>query len=139
MIVERRHPQNDVSTAGVRATCGPDEHAQRSAERPPVSDEAFRRAAALFRTVGDVSRLKLLDRLSDGEWCVTELAEAAGVGLSTVSQQLRSLRAEHLVARRRLGKHIYYSLTDRHVRELVANALAHAGEERTENGDDENE
>jgi len=64
-------------------------------------------AAALFRTAADVSRLKLLERLADGEWCVTELAEAAGSGLSTVSQQLRMLRAERIVARRRAGKHIF--------------------------------
>ncbi len=134
MTSERRPSQNDASKAGGRATCGPTEHPRRHEKPTPVPDEVFRRAAALFRAVGDVSRLKLLDRLSEGEWCVTELAEAAGAGLSTVSQQLRTLRGEHLVTRRRIGKHIYYSLTDRHVRELVANALAHAVEERT--GDD---
>jgi DNA-binding transcriptional ArsR family regulator len=94
-----------------------------------VGDEAFERAAGLFRAVGDVSRLKLLERLSDGEWCVTELAEAAGTGLSTVSQQLRLLRAERIVKRRRDGKHIYYSLADRHMSELVRSALEHAAEE----------
>lgn len=119
------------------ATCGPDEHARRIARRKVVSEESFARAASLFRTVGDVSRLKLLDRLSDGEWCVTELAEAAGVGLSTVSQQLRILRAEHIVERRRTGKHIYYSLADRHVIDLVTNALEHAAEEQGDRGSDE--
>jgi ArsR family transcriptional regulator len=119
------------------ATCGPDEHAKRMARKKVVSEEAFERAASLFRTVGDVSRLKLLDRLSDGEWCVTELAEAAGVGLSTVSQQLRILRAERIVERRRTGKHIYYSLADRHVIDLVTNALDHAAEEQRERAADE--
>jgi len=94
-----------------------------------VPDVAFERAASLFRAAAEVERLKLLHRLSDGEWCVTELAEAAGVGLSTVSQQLRLLRAERIVSRRRTGKHIYYSLTDGHVRELIQNALEHASEE----------
>lgn len=59
---------------------------------------------------------------------MTELAEAAGVGLSTVSQQLRVLRAERIVARRRDGKHIFYRLADGHVRDLIASALEHAGE-----------
>jgi DNA-binding transcriptional ArsR family regulator len=135
MISERRPPQSDVSKTGGRATCGPAEHPRRNKKATQVPDEVFRRAASLFRAVGDISRLKLLDRLSEGEWCVTELAEAAGAGLSTVSQQLRTLRGEHLVTGRRIGKHIYYSLTDRHVRELVANALAHAVEERI--GDDD--
>ncbi len=111
------------------ATCGPGEHAKRTSTKVMRSEEAFSRAASLFRVVGDVARLKLLDRLSEREWCVTELAEAAGVGLSTVSQQLRALRAERIVERRRTGKHIFYSLADRHIIELIANALEHASEE----------
>ena len=116
----------------VMATCGPGEHAKRTTRKAVPSEEAFSRAASLFRVVGDVARLKLLDRLSEREWCVTELAEAAGVGLSTVSQQLRALRAERIVERRRTGKHIFYSLADRHIIELIANALEHASEEREE-------
>ena len=110
-----------------RDVCGPDEHARR-ARLSLVSDDQLERAASIFRAAGDVSRLKLLHRLSDGEWCVTELAEAAGVGLSTVSQQLRLLRAERIVARRRAGKHIFYSLADAHVSDLIHSAIEHAAE-----------
>jgi DNA-binding transcriptional ArsR family regulator len=114
--------------ATAEGACGAEEHARRSGTRKAVSEEAFRRAASLFRVAGDVARLKLLDRLADGEWCVTELAQAAGVGLSTVSQQLRLLRAERIVLRRRTGKHVFYSLADRHVKDLIANVIAHASE-----------
>lgn len=107
--------------------CGPEEHARRL-KTAAVSDEQLDRAAAIFRAAGDLSRLKLLYRLCDGEWCVTELAEAAGVGLSTVSQQLRLLRAERIVARRRAGKHIFYSLADAHVSDLITSAIEHASE-----------
>jgi DNA-binding transcriptional ArsR family regulator len=117
------------ATRMMMATCEPQEHARRPPKKAVVSDEAFERAAALFQVVSDISRLKLLDRLADREWCVTELAEAAGVGLSTVSQQLRLLRDANIVQRRRTGKHIFYSLADRHIIELVANALEHAAEE----------
>lgn len=109
--------------------CKPSEHGSRARRRRVPGDEAFERAASLFRAVSDVARLRLLDRLAEGEWCVTELADAAGVGLSTVSQQLRLLRAERIVSRRRDGKHIYYRLTDGHVRELIDSALDHASEE----------
>lgn len=107
--------------------CGPEEHAKRLRAHT-VSDEQLERAASIFRAAGDLSRLKLLHRLCDGEWCVTELAEAAGVGLSTVSQQLRLLRAERIVARRRAGKHIFYSLADAHVIDLIQSAIEHAAE-----------
>ena len=93
-----------------------------------VAEEAYGRAAAVFRVAGDVERLRLLTQLADSEWCVTELAHATGSNLSTVSQRLRVLRGEGLVTTRREGKHIYYSLADQHVAELVHNALAHAHE-----------
>lgn len=112
----------------VPSSCGPEEHPHRSSPTTSLPDESFERAAAIFRAAGDVGRLKLLARLADGEWCVTELAEAAEVGLSTVSQQLRLLRSEKLVARRRAGKHIFYSLADEHVLDLVRSALSHASE-----------
>jgi len=80
--------------------------------------------------------LKLLYRLCDGEWCVTELADAAGVGLSTVSQQLRLLRAERIVMRRRAGKHIFYSLADTHVSDLIKSAIEHASEPRAHGKDE---
>jgi DNA-binding transcriptional ArsR family regulator len=72
--------------------------------------------------------LKLLTRLAEGEWCVTELAQAAHVTLPAVSQQLRILRAEGLVKRRRAGKHVYYALADAHIRDLLQSALDHAAE-----------
>lgn len=120
-------PAPSLAPSKSNGHCGPEEHARRY-RATAVNDEQLERAAAIFRAAGDISRLKLLHRLSDGEWCVTELAEAAGVGLSTVSQQLRLLRAERIVARRRAGKHIFYSLADAHVSDLIHSAIEHAAE-----------
>ncbi len=99
-------------------TCGPSGYEAR----------AFERAAALFRAASDVPRLRLLERLAHGEHCVTELASALGDGLPVISQRLRVLRAEGLVARRRQGKHVFYALSDGHVAALLRNALDHASE-----------
>lgn len=96
--------------------------------RAAISPEAFARGAALFRAAGDVSRLRLLHLLEQGEWCVSELADAEGTKMSTLSQQLRVLYTERIVKRRREGKHIYYMLADDHVRDFIAAALDHAGE-----------
>ena len=54
--------------------------------------------------------------------------QAVGEKFPTVSQRLRLLRTEGLVRRRRDGNHLFYSLADRHVADLVHNALAHAAE-----------
>jgi ArsR family transcriptional regulator len=89
---------------------------------------ALARAASLFRAVADVARLKLLVRLAESEWCVTELAQASGLPMSTVSQQLRTLHLENLVRRRRVAKHVFYALADAHVTRLIRDALDHAVE-----------
>jgi DNA-binding transcriptional ArsR family regulator len=103
------------------------------------SEEAFGKAAAIFRAAGDVPRLRLLAHLAESEWCVSELAESLGEALSTVSQRLRLLRVEGLVKRRRDGRHIYYTLTDRHVAELIGNALEHARETSHAHDEEEDE
>jgi len=107
----------------------PKTHDHRPRKPLALADEVYARAAAIFHAAGDASRLKILARLADGEWCVTELAEAARAGLSTVSQQLKLLRAEQMVDRRREGKHLYYFLADEHVRELLKSALEHVQEQ----------
>jgi DNA-binding transcriptional ArsR family regulator len=107
--------------------CGDHDHLMRGRARL-VSDEALERAARLFRALGEESRLRIVAALSQGETCVTELADSSEESLSTVSQRLRVLRAENIVVRRRAGKHINYALADAHVTEMVFNALAHASE-----------
>jgi DNA-binding transcriptional ArsR family regulator len=93
-----------------------------------VDAVALDRAARLFRALADGPRLRLLQYLQSGESCVTELVRDLGEKFPTVSQRLRVLWSEGLVRRRRAGLHVYYSLADRHVVDLLTNALAHAAE-----------
>ncbi len=108
-------------------------HPKRRA-RKPTPDATLERAATICRAAGDVARLKLLEQLAEGEWCVTELAEANAVGMSTVSRQLGLLRNERLVSRRRQGNHLYYSLVDEHVIALIRNVIEHATEKPSKKG-----
>jgi ArsR family transcriptional regulator len=106
-----------------------DKHHRRAKQNSPIhAPAAFERAAQLFRAMGDQPRLRILEMLSSREFCVTEIVEALAEKFSTVSQRLRLLRTEGLIARRRKGTHIYYALADRHVADLIQNALAHAAE-----------
>jgi ArsR family transcriptional regulator len=106
--------------------CLPKDHAGR--QKIEVNRDACEKAAGIFRALGDTARLQMLAMLSEGDLCVTEIADRLGDSLSAVSQRLKLLRAERIVRQRREGKHIYYSFADRHVAELIANALAHANE-----------
>jgi ArsR family transcriptional regulator, lead/cadmium/zinc/bismuth-responsive transcriptional repressor len=106
--------------------CLPGDHRRRP--KIQVNAEACEKAAGIFRALGDTARLQMLAMLSEGDMCVTEIADRLGDNLSAVSQRLRLLRAERIVRQRREGKHVFYSFADRHVAEMISNALAHAEE-----------
>jgi len=99
---------------------------------PPLdgSPTALERATRLFRALGDEGRLRLLTRLATAPACVTDIAEAEGESLPTISQRIRVLRNERLVTRRRDGRHITYALADDHVLAIVRAAIDHAAESR---------
>ncbi len=97
-----------------------------------VSPAAREQAAAMFRALGDPARLHLMEYLSGGERCVSDLAHHSQQEISTISQRLKVLRNERLISRRREGKHIFYSLADHHVVDLVRSALDHAQENHQE-------
>ncbi len=67
-------------------------------------------ACALLRVLSNRDRLMLLCQLTQGEFCVSELETALGIGQPTLSQQLTVLRHEALVTTRREGKLIFYSI-----------------------------
>lgn len=87
------------------------------------------RTAAIFRALGDVSRLSLLSLLAQREMCVSELTESLSDNLPAISQRLKLLRSERIVRSRRQGKHVYYSLADNHIAQLISNGLEHGSEE----------
>jgi ArsR family transcriptional regulator, lead/cadmium/zinc/bismuth-responsive transcriptional repressor len=105
--------------------CKPGDHAHTDSLLP---SEALERAAQILRAMGDASRLRILDLLKRRELCVTEIVAAVGQKFTTVSQRLKLLRSEGLIVRRRDGNHFHYALADRHVVDLIFNALAHAHE-----------
>ena len=79
---------------------------------PPV--DAMRAAATqaggLLKALANPDRLLLLCQLTQGEQTVGALEAALGIRQPSLSQQLGVLRQEGLVATRRDGKQIYYSV-----------------------------
>jgi len=99
---------------------------------PPTlaySEQQLDVAARMCHAMSDPARLRLLLRLAEKERCVSELvAHEQEAKLSSVSARLQTLHSAALVSRRREAKHIYYSLADEHVYELLSNVLNHAAE-----------
>ncbi|WP_371135444.1 ArsR/SmtB family transcription factor [Frigidibacter sp.] len=76
-------------------------------------------ASNLLKALAHEGRLMILCHLSAGEKSVTELETLLSSRQAAVSQQLARLRMEGLVAARREGKAIYYSLSDPKAARLV--------------------
>jgi DNA-binding transcriptional ArsR family regulator len=74
--------------------------------------QAAGQACGLLHALANEDRLLLLCQLSQGEKSVGELEEMVGIRQPSLSQQLGVLRNEGLVATRRDGKRIFYSVAD---------------------------
>ena len=92
------------------------------------TDGVIHDTAALFNALGDIARLRLMELLFDGPHCVSELAKETQSSMSLISQRLKILHQARLIQRERKGKHIYYSLADEHIVNLLGNAFEHADE-----------
>lgn len=68
--------------------------------------------AAIFKALGSPVRLRLVERLAEGEQCVCVLHADCGAGmdLSTISNHLAVLRNSGVVCSEKRGKNIYYRL-----------------------------
>lgn len=76
--------------------------------------------AELFRALAHPARIRVLEVLADGERTVGELQPDVGIELSHLSQQLAVLRRAGLVASRRAGTSVHYSIADPTTVELLA-------------------
>ena len=81
-------------------------------------------ASALFRGLGDATRLAIVRRLAEGEARVVELTNDLGLAQSTVSSHLACLRDCGLVDYRAEGRASVYRLTRPELLDLLVSAEA---------------
>ena len=78
----------------------------------PLPDELADLIARRFRVLGEPMRIRLLDRLREGEANVNELTEALGASQQNVSKHLAVLAEAGILGRRKAGTHVYYRIVD---------------------------
>jgi len=76
----------------------------------PEDRERLRLKAEVFKAMGHPIRLGILEMLAQGEKCVCEIFEYVGTDISNVSKHLALLRHNGLVADRKKGLKVFYSL-----------------------------
>ena len=78
-----------------------------------------RQATDMLKALSHEGRLLILCLLADGERSVSEIETVMAMPQAAVSQQLARLRLDGLVAARREGRSIYYSIARADVTKLI--------------------
>ena len=76
------------------------------------STEDFGTVAAIFKQLGDGSRLRIFWLLCHCEECVVNLSAMVKMSSPAVSHHLKQLKAAGLIVSRREGKEVYYKAAD---------------------------
>jgi DNA-binding transcriptional ArsR family regulator len=84
----------------------------------PLPEDLVELIARRFRVLGEPMRIRLLDRLRDGEATVGELSEALAASQQNVSKHLAVLSDAGVLGRRKDGNHVYYRIVDEGIFEL---------------------
>jgi DNA-binding transcriptional ArsR family regulator len=82
----------------------------------------------LFKIFSDLTRLKIIDLLLEGEFCVQDISDSLLTSQSAISHQLKLLRDLNVVKTRKQGKQVFYSLQDNHIKEIYIMGYSHATE-----------
>lgn len=95
-----------------------DQSIERILERMPDA-EYFLEASAIFQQLCDGSRLRILWLLCHCEECGINIAAAVGMSTAAVSHHLKTLKLHGLIASRREGKEVYYTLAKTETARLI--------------------
>jgi DNA-binding transcriptional ArsR family regulator len=98
-------------------------------EKPDALPETehLQRAADILRTVAHPARLRIIDFLEHGENSVSEICRRLDAPQPYVSQQLNIMKAKGVLASRRNGTQVYYSIANPNVVEVIHCVRRHGG------------
>jgi len=81
-----------------------------------------------YKIFADTTRLRILDVLLNGEFCVNDISSTLDLSPSAVSHQLKHLRSSNLVRTNKDGKTVFYRIADEHIQVILEYGLEHIGE-----------
>ncbi len=87
--------------------------------------ESFEKTSRVFSLISDATRLKILWLLCHSEECVANISATMQMSPPAVSHHLRILKEAGLLASRREGKEVYYTLAKNSDAELVHHVVDH--------------
>jgi ArsR family transcriptional regulator len=70
----------------------------------------LKQRTAVFKALGHPARLRMVDALADGERCVCDLVDVAGLAWSTVSRHLAVLKRAGVLEDEKRGQQVFYRI-----------------------------
>ena len=74
--------------------------------------ELYKIHSEMCKVFSNSTRLEILNLLRDNEMSVTELIEKTKLSQANISQHLSIMKSNDIVTSNRIGKNIYYKLTN---------------------------
>lgn len=84
-----------------------------------MKDSLRKFKAAFFQALAHPTRIAIIELLRDGEVSVGQICEQLGVEQANVSQHLAVLKSKNIVASRKEGNQVFYSLRDPLFRQVL--------------------
>ncbi len=103
------------------------------AKQNMLDEEVLLQMADFYKALSDSTRIKIVAVLGQLEMCVCDIAVLLNMTKSAVSHQLKNLRDMGLIKFRRVGKVVFYSLADEHVKQIFDISRTHVMEALDEN------
>ena len=97
-------------------------------EKKLLKNDTIIDISELFKVFGDFTRVKIINALLENKLCVGDIAYLIKSTPSAVSHQLRILKSAKLVKSQKIGKVVYYEVSDDHVKILFNIGKEHINE-----------
>ena len=82
--------------------------------------------AETLSALSDPTRIRVIGLLAESEMCVGDLCLVLEMTQPAISHHLRILRNLKIVAVRKAGRHVFYTLADQHIHDIFNQSLKHA-------------
>lgn len=94
--------------------------------------EKIDRSVGLFKALGDKTRLRIVESISDEDKSVNTIAMELDMTQSAISHQLKILKTHDIVKNQRKGKEVFYGLSDQHVKVMIEQVFNHTSHKHYE-------
>ena len=81
-----------------------------------------------FKIFADPTRLRILEVLITKPLCVNDIRKKLNISQSAVSHQLKYLRTSNLVKTEKIGKNVFYNISDNHIKIILEYGIEHLKE-----------